>query len=150
MVAPSDRLSKPGLNDLNEGGIGQGRGRIKYFLLISPTVNEFSSPDWRSKWGWRIGPRPGSNFFFLLGWHNYSFLFIYFRDNLNTDIFGANLYHRYLTRNRSGRSLASIAAVVTGRGAKTCQLEIDTSDEPVQASAEECCSILVQVLPPSF
>ncbi|XP_046654424.1 haloacid dehalogenase-like hydrolase domain-containing 5 isoform X1 [Daphnia pulicaria] len=68
---------------------------------------------------------------------------IYFvGDNLNTDIFGANLYHRYLTRQRSGRAVSGIAAAVTGRGNHNCELEIETED--VHASAEECHSILVQ------
>lgn len=68
---------------------------------------------------------------------------IYFvGDNLNTDIFGANLYHRYLTRQRSGRSVAGIAAAITGRGAQTCELEMEKED--VNVSAEECHSILVQ------
>lgn len=70
--------------------------------------------------------------------------FVDCRDNLNTDIFGANLYHRYLTRQRSNRSFAGIAAAITGRGAKTCELEIESED--VYASAEECHSILVQVV----
>lgn len=70
-----------------------------------------------------------------------------YRDNLNTDIFGANLYHRYLTRHRSGRSLAGIAAVVTGRGAiKASELEIETEENVY--TAEECLSILVQVSEP--
>lgn len=71
------------------------------------------------------------------------FLGFRYRDNLNTDIFGANLYHRYLTRQRSGRSVSGIAAAITGRGAQTCELEIETED--VNVSAEECHSILVQV-----
>lgn len=62
---------------------------------------------------------------------------------MNTDIFGANLYHRYLTRQRSGRSVAGIAAAITGRGAQTCELEMENED--VNVSAEECHSILVQV-----
>ena len=65
------------------------------------------------------------------------------RDNLNTDIFGANLYNRYLIRQRSGRSFAGIAAAITGRGANNCELKIETED--VHASGEECYSILVQV-----
>jgi hypothetical protein len=70
-------------------------------------------------------------------------LVLNYRDNLNTDIFGANLYHRYLTRQRSGRAVSGIAAAVTGRGNHNCELEIETED--VHASAEECHSILVQV-----
>ena len=62
---------------------------------------------------------------------------------MNTDIFGANLYHRYLTRQRSGRVVSGIAAAITGRGNHSCELEIETED--VHASAEECHSILVQV-----
>lgn len=63
---------------------------------------------------------------------------------MNTDIFGANLYHRYLTRQRSGRSFAGIAAAISGRGVKTVELEIDESED-VSAAADECYSILVQV-----
>ena len=62
---------------------------------------------------------------------------------MNTDIFGANLYNRYLIRQRSGRSFAGIAAAITGRGANNCELKIETED--VHASGEECYSILVQV-----
>jgi len=68
---------------------------------------------------------------------------IYFvGDNLNTDIFGANLYNRYLKRHRTGRSSSGIAAVVAGRGAHTSQLDID--EEENYPCAEECHSILVQ------
>jgi len=67
---------------------------------------------------------------------------IYFvGDNLNTDIFGANLYHRHLKRHRTGRS-NGIASVVAGRGAQTSQLDMD--EEESSPCAEECHSILVQ------
>jgi hypothetical protein len=71
----------------------------------------------------------------------YYVILIVNRDNLDTDIFGANLYNRYLTRHQSCRS---IAAVVNGRGMKTSELQFDV-DSTSDQSAEECYSILVQV-----
>merc|ERR1711928_102005 len=54
---------------------------------------------------------------------------IYFvGDNLNTDIFGANLYNRYLKRHRTGCSSNGIAAVIAGRGSHTTQLDIDEDE----------------------
>lgn len=66
---------------------------------------------------------------------------IYFvGDNLNTDIFGANLYQKYLSRHRSSRSMA---ALVSGRGFHTSDLQFDVS-EVTNYCAEECRSILVE------
>ena len=62
---------------------------------------------------------------------------------MNTDIFGANLYHRHLKRHRTGRS-NGIASVVAGRGAQTSQLDMD--EEESSPCAEECHGILVQVV----
>ena len=81
------------------------------------------------------------NLSYFVNYTCYCFIPIVNRDNLDTDIFGANLYHRYLTRHQSCRS---IAAVVNGRGMKTSELQFDV-ESTIDQSAEECYSILVQV-----
>lgn len=70
----------------------------------------------------------------------------YIRDNLMTDIYGANLYNRYLEERLARKSGKAVQQVLTGTGASVSQDE-DTDNgwesELASPSATSCKSILV-------
>jgi len=61
-------------------------------------------------------------------------------DNVNTDIFGANLYNRYLERSRAAAAKLSVAM---GSARNISHLVGNDSDEFVQ-EAEQAFSVLVE------
>lgn len=61
-------------------------------------------------------------------------------DNLNTDIFGANLYHRFLTQQISDMSKGSLEATAYGLRSRPLVVEHNISHFAV-----ECHSVLVEV-----
>lgn len=69
------------------------------------------------------------------------------RDNLMTDIYGANLYNRYL-EDRLARKTRAVANMVTGTGTPTTvpqeeDMDNDWESELALPSATSCKSILV-------
>lgn len=74
-----------------------------------------------------------SVFFFLQA------LFSTFSDNINTDVFGANLYNQYLSQRKASGRLKQVARTRTIEHL----LQADPSDWDL--GAESCFSILVEV-----
>ncbi|CAG0898345.1 unnamed protein product [Cyprideis torosa] len=62
-------------------------------------------------------------------------------DNVNTDIFGANLYNRYLLRQKGTHRRSLLETL---RGSKSRPFHGSDDQEDLPFTAEECLSILVQ------
>lgn len=58
--------------------------------------------------------------------------FLFFRDNINTDVFGANLYDKYLARYSKGK------------GTKSRGLELLLGEDLQSPTVKACISILVE------
>lgn len=69
-----------------------------------------------------------------------NFLFPH-RDNVNTDIFGSNLYNQYLARSRAVSTKRSAAM-----GARNIYHLLGNDPEESIQEAEQCHSVLVEVL----
>lgn len=78
--------------------------------------------------------------------HNYLMSSEYIRDNLMTDIYGANLYNRYLEERLARKRGKAVQQVLTGTGTSVSQDEDTDNDwesELASPSATSCKSILV-------
>jgi len=66
--------------------------------------------------------------------------FIFYSDNINTDIFGANLYNQYLSRSQAISAKRSVAL-----GARNISNLLGGDPSESFQEAEQCFSILVEV-----
>lgn len=68
--------------------------------------------------------------------------FVLYRDNINTDIFGANLYNQYLSRSQTVSAKRSVAL---GASARNIHNLLGGDPSESDQETEQCFSVLVEV-----